>query len=167
MALLGSKKTFLTGLTDVNSSDKEGVGALRWEGNKCYKYVVVKHVGATVAGALGDAVVYNAVTGGMLSAVVIDDTDADPIPHGAGILQGTVAGVDGTEYFCWIQIKGPSVVLQTIAGSSPADGQSLQASGADKSVALHVDVDAGGDAITAIGSIIGVDEKTIFCDFPF
>lgn len=164
---LGAKKTFLTKLADVNSTDKEGVGVLRWEGNKCYKYVKHMHTGATVAGAIGDAVVYFAVTGGVDQRVVVDDTDADPVPHGAGILMGVIVGTDAVAEYCWIQIKGPAVVLQTIAGSSPADGQSLMASGSDKTVALHVDVDAGGDALVSIGSIIGVDEKTIHCDFPF
>lgn len=61
--MAGIKQTFVTKLTDVNSTAQEVLGTLRFEGNKVYKYVEIKNTTATVAGAAGDPVAYFAATG--------------------------------------------------------------------------------------------------------
>ncbi len=126
----GFKRVFLTPLTAVETTDKEGVGTLRFEGNKIYKWVKLLNTSATVAGAAGDAVAYNALTGHSLSEVVSDIDDAEAAPIGAGILTAAVAGVLATAYYIWIQIKGPVTVLQTIA-DTPVDGQEVSMSTTD------------------------------------
>lgn len=131
----GFKRVFLTPLDAVDTVDKEDVGTLRFEGNKVYKYVKLQNTTATVAVLAGDAVAYNAVTGHSLNAVVSDASDADTAPVGAGIIQGTVAGVLATAYYCWIQIKGPVVALQTIA-DTPLDGQEVSMSTTDKTLTV-------------------------------
>lgn len=131
----GLKRVFLTPLTAVDTVDKEGVGTLRFEGNKIYKYIKLQNTTATVAVAAGDGVAYNAETGHGLHAVVSDMSDADSAPFGAGLVQGTVAGVLATAYYCWIQIKGAATALQTIA-DTPVDGQEVSMSTTDKTLTV-------------------------------
>lgn len=162
----GIKRVFLTPLDTVDTKDLEGVGTLRFAGNKLYKYVSLTNTTATTSGAAGDAVLYKAVTGGISQAVVIDDDDADTVPNGAGILMATIAGVQNTTYYCWIQIKGPATLAQAIAGS-PDDGQPLQASGSDKTLTLAVDVDSGGDSIKVVAIACDESEKLVILDYPW
>jgi len=131
----GFKRVYLTPLDAVDTVDKEDVGTLRFEGNKVYKYVKLQNTTATVAVLAGDAVAYNAEVGHSVSQVVSDMTDADAAPVGAGIIQGTVAGVLATAYYCWIQIKGPVTALQTI-GDTPVDGQEVSMSTTDKTLTI-------------------------------
>lgn len=132
---LGQKRVFLTQLDSVSTTDKEGVGTLRREGNKTYKYVKLQNATATVAVAAGDAVAYLAATGHNTNTVVSDITDADAAPVGAGIVGATIAGVLATAYYVWIQIKGPVTVLQTIA-DTPVDGQEVSMSTTDKTLTI-------------------------------
>jgi len=131
----GFKRVYLTPLTAVDTADKEGVGTLRFEGNKVYKYVKLQNTTATVAVAAGDPVAYDAEVGHSVSQVVSDMSDADAAPFGAGIIQGTVAGVLAVAYYCWIQIKGSAVVLTTVA-DTPVDGQEISMSTTDKTLTI-------------------------------
>jgi hypothetical protein len=127
----GTKSVFITRLTDVDLTDKEGVGSIRQEGNKWYKYVKVLNETATVAGAAGSLVSYDAATGYTTNTVVIDQTDADATtPFGAGALLATVTGTAGTAYYCWMQVKG-NIVLDT-AVTSAAAGKQFIMSATDK-----------------------------------
>lgn len=114
----GIKAVFLTKLTDVDTRDLEGVGTIRIEGSKVYKYVKIAHDGDTVAGAKGDPVAYEAVDGYSNHHVVIDLADADNPAFCAGVLQGTVAGVDGTSYYGWIQVKGEATLLTSVTNAA-------------------------------------------------
>ena len=151
----GMKRVFITPLTAVETTDKEDVGTLRFEGNKIYKWVALANVTATVAVAAGDAVAYLAATGHNTNTVVSDNSDADAtIPVCAGIVGAVIAGVAGTTYYCWIQIAGPVTVLKAIAGT-PADGDQLCISATDKT--LRVQEFAGTDPnIQAVGAYCGV-----------
>lgn len=130
---LGMKKIFVTPLDAVETTDKEGVGVLRFEGNSVYKWVKLLNSTATVAGAAGDPVGYAAATGHSTHTVVIDLTDADAAPVCAGFLMGTVTGTAGTAYYCWIKIKGPVTVVAAIGGT-PADGNAVYLGTTDKTL---------------------------------
>lgn len=131
----GMKKVFVTKLTDVRSTDVEGVNTLRWEGAKLYKWVRLQNVTATVAGVAGDMVAFFKETGGEDGRVVTDNTDADAKPIPAGMLLGTVAGVLAVAEYCWIQVQGHATVNQTIL-DTPADGDELALSTTDKTLAV-------------------------------
>lgn len=163
----GAKKTFLTKLTDVSSSDLEGVGVLRWEGNKCYKWVKFLNTTATVAGASGDVVAYTAEDGYDDSEVCNDRDDADTKALGAGVLQATVTGTLAVAYYCWIQIKGMAT-LSTALGGSAGDGDTLMAGTTDKAVTKFTNDDTTetNDG-HPIGCAMDATAKTIICDFPF
>ncbi len=46
----GMKKIFVTKLTDVKTTDVEGVGTIRFEGNKVYKWITYSEEAAAVEG---------------------------------------------------------------------------------------------------------------------
>ena len=155
----GQQRIFTTKLTDVDTIKKEQLGVIRWEGNKCYKYVKIQNTTATVAGVAGDPVAYGAATGYTNNLVVIDLSDADAsfaLP--AGVLVGSVTGTAGTAYYGWIQIKGPATVVTAIAGT-PADGDLLELAATDKTVQKRTVVDNNifGYAIDASAKTVSLD----------
>ena len=165
----GFKRAFVTPLDVINLSDKEGVGTIRFEGNKVYKYVQLLNTTATVAVVAGDAVAYFAEVGHNTSRVVSDVSDADTVIVGAGIVGATIAGVLLTSYYVWIQIKGPATVAQTIAGT-PVDGDQLQMDGADKALTKQLFAGTTPD-IAAAGSYMGIatdaSAKLVALECPF
>ena len=157
----GHKVSFITGLTDTDTVDVEGVGTLRWEGNKCYKYVKFNNGAGDVASIAGDVAYYygvsgDAVTGGYEnSEVTMDRTDAY---LGAGVFQAIIA--DGS--FGWIQIRGAATWTQAL--SAGADGDALTHIGAGADGALDVSA-LVSDACVAIAT--DASAKKIVCHFPF
>lgn len=105
------KQAFVTALTDVSATDKEGVGTVRFEGGKWYKWV--KATGATV-GVAGQLVGYG---DDALTTVDVGQTAV-----GAGALVAAV--VSGTASFQWVQTRGPLTVA-AIQGTTPANGDAL------------------------------------------
>lgn len=126
----GIKQVFATKLTDIDTTDREGVGTVRIEGSKVYKYCLIKNTTATVAGAAGSLVGYFAGTGYGASRVVVDLSDADTIPVCAGALLATVTGTAGTSYYGWVQVQG-AITLDT-AVTSGAAGKTFFLSTTDK-----------------------------------
>ena len=57
----GIKKVFQTLLADTHTTDKEGVGTLRCEGNKVYKYVKYNNGADNIASIKGDVAYYYGV----------------------------------------------------------------------------------------------------------
>lgn len=156
----GVKKVFRTKLTDTSTVDLEGVNTLRWEGNKCYKWVKYNYGAGSVAAVAGNVVYSYALGGDGVSQgyengeVTMDLTDG---LIGMGILQAIIA--HGS--YGWIQVKGPATV--TTALTAGADGNSLTAIGTTDGT---LDVSAlVTDAVTAFATDISA--KMIVCDFPF
>lgn len=174
MAGTGLKASFITGLTDVDSTDREGVGALRLEGNSWYKYVKFLNDTATVALVQGDVVAYAALTGYGASVVVGDLTDADARPIAAGVAWGTVAGVADTGYFGWIKIKGPATIPTAIESSNDGtpvaagDGDPAQIGDADTTLRrVNTTHDADTERGVHCAVIIDASAKTVILDCPF
>lgn len=133
----GLKQTFVTKLTDVNSTAQEPVGTIRFEGAKVYKYMKVQNTTATVAAAIGGQILYFAATGHANSYGVVDADDADDIPIAAGVNAGTLVGTSGTAEYCWVQIQG-DVTLST-AVTSGDTGKMFGPSTTDLTFALKAD----------------------------
>lgn len=157
----GLKQTFVTKLTDVDSTAKEPLGTLRFENNKVYKYVQYDTGAGPVAAVAGQVAYYYAPGGdfaaeGYTNCKVTSDL-SDSAEVGAGVLQSAPA--DGE--YCWIQIKGPATL--TIALTAGADGDPLTPTGS---------TDGTLDVTTAATDVIGayaqdISDKTIICDFPW
>lgn len=129
MANEGARKTsFITAITDVASTDVEGVGAIRYIGLKKYKWVKM-NTGetATVASVVNGAVGYLA-TDTNLTTVCTDHTDCIA-GLGAGV---TLVAAITDDYYCWIQIGGPTTALAVdVTGTTPAVGDAVSLSTTD------------------------------------
>ncbi len=157
----GTKKVFITALTETSLEDLEGVGTIRWQGNKAYKWVKYIDGAGDLDIVLGDVLVYVAAKY-KLSEVTADLTDAAVQPIGAGLAVGTVT-VDLT--FMWMQIKGPALLSLDPAGAG-ADGD-VMAAGADTSGTDKVVIIDPADNLTRMGTITDDTAKEVVLDCPF
>jgi hypothetical protein len=152
---MGSRKIFITSLTTVSDTDVEGLGTVRQEGAKWYKWVVFTTGSGPVAAAAGNVVDYHGDDGYEDSQVVADKTDGGVIT--AGVLQA--APTDGQ--YCWIQTKGYATL--TTALTAGADGNALTSVGAGDNT---LDVSAlVTDAVTAFA--IDASAKLVLLNCPW
>lgn len=123
----GIKKIFATPLDTADDSDKEGVGVLRFEGGKVFKYVKYLSGTGNVTPAANDVCYWNDYDNG---EVTCDLSDTNEV--GAGVLQAALTDTQ----FGWIQIAGiASINTDVTAG---AVGDLLTAAGAgDKTLDLN------------------------------
>lgn len=98
----GRKTSFVTALTETSDIDREGIGALRQEGARWYKYIQYSEGTAAIAAVAGLCVGYVA---GSDTSVTPDVSDTSGI--GAGVLMSAPAN----NQYAWIQIKGLSGIL--------------------------------------------------------
>lgn len=158
-------------LTDVTTSATNDLGTIYVEKSsggtvKRYKYVMIKNVTATVAGAAGSMVAYSTVANGGYSSnwVTVDLTDADNLPFAAGALLATVTGTAGTAYYGWIQIGG-LVTLDT-AITSGADGAPIYLTATDKTAAKAIEADSTGVYKQVCGIAYDASEKIVVLTCP-
>lgn len=132
----GRKKVFLTKLTDVSSSDKDGVGTIRKEGDD--EYIFAKGVASTVAG----------------SCVTIDESYATALLTKSvaasyiGRIGFAKAALVASKYG-WYQIRGTSVPVSLAASCA-------------KDVALYSTSTAGvlDDASSSQTKVLGIRADT-------
>lgn len=157
----GIKRVFATGLTETSIIDLEGIGSIRIEGNKVYKWVKYNNGAGSVASVAGDVGYYyglsgDAVSGGYEnSEVTMDLTDAY---LGAGVFQAVIADAS----YGWVQIRGPATL--TTALLAGADGNALTHVGASTDGTLDVSA-LVTDKCVAIAT--DASAKKIICDFPW
>src|SRR3990167_5123208 len=120
------KASFITKLTDVDTSDKEGVGTLRYENGKLYKYVKYDDGTDNLDLVSGDVVGYLAASN---TSVTADVTDMDAQPVMAGVVGATITLTDS---YIWIQIAGPVTLSATVTGTTPDAGDIINMSATDK-----------------------------------
>lgn len=151
---------------DVTSNDSTPVHALgqfyRDDQGKGYRYVKLLNETATVTGAAGDAVGYLASPASTTEqfTVVTDLTDSATKPICAGLLTAAVAGATGTAEYIWVQCQGPATANQTLAGTTPADGDALYLSTTDLTLTLAT---AADDPICAYAIDASADLVNLVC----
>lgn len=153
------KKVFVTKLTDTSTTDLEGIGVLRFEGAKIYKWVSYNAGTGTVAAVAGNTVVYHgddAVVANSACDVTMDYTDGVIC---AGVLQAVIA--DGS--YGWIQIKG--IAILTTALTAGADGDQLTSVGAADGTLDVVVTGAINGNIAAYA--IDISAKEVLLDCPW
>jgi len=148
------KKVFQTKLTDTNTSDIEGIGVLRFEGSRIFKWVKYEAGTGSVAAVAGNCVVYHG------DDSVVLDTEADvtsDYTDGAGVVAGVLQAVIADESFGWIQIKG--VAILGLALDSGADGNELIVGTTDGALAVRALATShtAGVAIDATAKIVLLD----------
>jgi hypothetical protein len=155
----GKKSIFVTGLAEVSTTEKETLGDLRWEGNKCYKYVQYK---ATAIACIANSMVgYYSEDGYKNHQVTLDTSDQEAA--GTLLAAGVTQAVIPTNGYGWIQIKG----LATLAAAmvAGADGQPLSLVGATADLG---DVDLAAGALDhQCGWAGDISDKEMIVDCPF
>lgn len=155
----GLKQAFVTGLTETSLIDLEGIGTIRFENGKWYKWVKYDDGTDTLDIVAGDFLCYVALTGYTNSLVTADASDSDDTtPFGAGIAVGTVT-VDQT--YMWIQIKG-GAILSLDPSAAPGDSETV-VPGGNKLVAVAT----SSDVEHHIGTILDDSAKTVYLDCPW
>ena len=114
MSLNGIKTIFSTPLTSTSSTDDEGVGVLRQEGTKTYRWVKNSQGAALTVGA---SVVYSIASGEEFYESVKLPVTAD-LNTLAGVC---ISAIPDGEYG-WIQIEGYYASVSAQATSSQAAG---------------------------------------------
>lgn len=164
---MSDRQIFHSDLTDVDTSARDPLGAIRWDRGKKYKYVKIRNTTATVAAVAGDVVGYEAEDGVSNHTVVIDLSDADSPPVPAGVLQGTVAGVHSPQvsYYGWILLTGPFTANQALGGSA-GDGHPLYLNATDKTLDKAIEVDTAGVYKTVCAVANDASAKYCLANFP-
>lgn len=116
----GIKRIFATSLTEILTFDAEGVGTIRREGNKTYKFIKFNNGTVNTEGLAGHFVVYFTDVGYDNSEVTFDNSDGSV---GAGVLVAALQ--DGN--FGWIQIGGQVILLISLDGGADGDAATLVA----------------------------------------
>ena len=95
----GRKTSFATSLTEVATYDKEGIGTIRQEGTKWYKWIKYDAGTAAITAVAGLVVGYVAGTTNVSGCIVTPDV-SDTNNIAAGVLMAAPAD-DG---YGWVQI---------------------------------------------------------------
>jgi hypothetical protein len=98
--------SYVQGLTEASTTQKQALGTIRDEGDKGYKYV--KYSDAAIAAVAGTVVAYAATTGYATNTVTPDVSADNGV--GAGVMMSAAAA--GTDSYHWIQIWGLSGILE-------------------------------------------------------
>ena len=155
----GLSQSYVTGLTETSLTDLEGVGKVRYENKRWYKWVKYDDGAGNLDIVAGDFLMYLASTGYGLSTVVADTDDADATtPFGAGV---AVAAVTVTATFMWIQFKG-LVTLSLDPSGTPGDSNAL-VPGADKLMAIAT----SSDVEHICGHTVNDASKIVYLDCPW
>jgi len=155
------KQIFNQAIDEVSSTLKDKLGDWRFVDGKVYKYVKLQNATATVAGVSGDPVAYGATSGYDNNLVVLDMSDAESQPVGAGFLNATVVGTLATAYYVWITIKG-LVTVPTAVGSGVV-GSTVRLTSTDKTLGVTTGVlNAMGVELTATAA-----NNKVAADCPF
>lgn len=159
---MSKKSIFITRLTDVADTDLEGVGTIRRENQKQYKWVQYDTGAGPVAAVAGNVAYYYAPGGVSAGATTVVTSDlSDSAEVGAGVLQS--APTDGQ--YCWIQTRGPATL--TPALTAGADGDPLTPTGAGDGTLDAVDTTSAATSNVHKPAVaIDASAKIIMCMFP-
>lgn len=156
----GQPAIFKTQLTDTSTTDTEGVGTIRKDGNKTYLWVLQND--ATVTVTANSAAYY--VSGAMESFQVTADVSDSYGSSGAkavaaGVYQSALA--DGS--YGWIQVGGIATI--TTDAAAGAAGDAMTAVGAnDKGLDVSA---AATDAVCGILLDTSTGAQVYYLDCPF
>ncbi len=154
------KKIWATRLTDFSTTDKEGIGARRFEGAKEYKYVKYNQGVGTIAAVAGNMVAYKADVAYTDTLVEVSSDVSDSLRVPAGMLMSAIP--HGS--FGWIQTKGIATLNTALV--SGADGDELAMSTTtDGTLKQLVDTTAT-PSVPCAGFAIDASAKIVLLDCP-
>lgn len=121
----GFTQSIVQGLTEVSTTDKQGLGTIYNRGSEVFKYIEYDAGAAPIDGDAGNICYYDATLGHENSLVTCDISDADTVPICAGQIMADL--LDGE--FGWIRVRGLSDPL-AIDVAAGAAGQKMTGTGA-------------------------------------
>ncbi len=154
----GIKKVFITKLTDTSTLDLEGIGVLRFEGAKIYKWVKYNTGSGPVTAVANEMVVYHgddSIVVDSAAEVTMDITDGVIT---AGMLMAIIA--NGS--YGWIQIKGVAILNSALTAG--ADGDELTSIGAGDGT---LDVVVTGAITHRCALALDASAKIVLLDCPW
>lgn len=151
------KTSYITALTDYTATDVEGVGTLRIENGKKYKWVLFSTGTDTVASVVNGPVGYLATDLNLRTACT-DYGDCFALLL-AGI---TLAAGITTGYYCWIQIGGLSGNLVK-AITSTVTGKTVTLSADDQLALCAADTTQAGATIVDATGGAGAEQVYLHC----
>lgn len=155
------KKVFFSRLADTHPTDQEGIGVIRFEGSRVFKYVSYNEGTGAVAAVAGNMTVYHGDDAVVLDSAADVTSDYTDGLVGAGVLQAVIANGE----FGWIQIKG--VAILTTALTAGADGDALTANGAGDGTLTVDEAALGAIADHRCAVALDASAKIVLLDCPF
>lgn len=105
------KQLFVTkDITQVSTSDLEGVGTIRWKDKKCYRWVQNKHSAST---GVGSMMFHNYANLANFLEKVYDGSTAD-----LGAMAGVAVSVIAAESYGWIQVYGYNAAASVLKSNT-------------------------------------------------
>jgi len=115
-------------VTDTRDTDVEGVGTLRWDGDKCYRWVA--NATTDVSFTVGEVVCHDITNTSTMMQTIIKPATAD-LSMLAGVCVSNIASSTGTnpKRFGWIQVFGycATVSVINLTDATPAAGDYMKA----------------------------------------
>jgi len=138
MAEYGIKQTFPDKIIDSSTTQKNGLGVIRFDGAKEYRYVQIVDKGVTK----GDSVCPASTAEGIVTA---DRAGGSQL---AFQVRGVAIGAIGTNCYGWIQVKG-NCEIQCDGGVAAADG-----------LVPHATADGHAETVLAASNVEGTEYQT-------
>lgn len=154
----GIKKVFQTKLTATSASDLEGIGVIRFEGSRVFKYVSYNKGTSSVAAVADEVVVYHGDNSIVLDSAADVTMDISDGLITAGVLQAVIA--DGE--FGWIQTRGVAILNSSLTGG--VDGDQLTSVGASDGT---LDVVVTGAIAHIAGYALDASAKIVLLECPW
>ena len=161
------KKVFQTPLDATAVTDVEGIGVIRFEGARVFKWVKYNSGGDAIACVVGGMTYYHGDDGVVLDSAAevtsdLSSSGAAGAEIGAGVAQAIIA----TGEFGWIQIKGIAILAVTLSGG--VDGDPLTPTGANDKTLDAVDTTSAATANTHVcAHAIDASAKEVLLDCPW
>lgn len=163
----GLKKVFQTKLTETHAKDVEGIGVIRFEGARIYKWVKYNKGADSIAAVIGNVCYYHGDDSVVVdSAAEVTSDLSSSGSAGAEIAAGVLQAIIADGEFGWIQIKGVAVL--TTGLDAGVDGDPLTPTGASDGTLDAVDTASVTTANTMIaGYALDQSADIVLLDCPW
>tara|TARA_Y100000296_G_C5132490_1_gene236316 strand:+ start:517 stop:996 length:480 start_codon:yes stop_codon:yes gene_type:complete len=159
--MAGFKQSFVQALTETSTTEKDSLGDIRWEGNKCYKYVQYK--ATAIACVAGRMTGFYTMDGYKNNQVTLDTSDQ---PQAATLTgAGLTLSVIPTDGYGWVQIKGAATMSVAFVAGTDGDPVGLVGATADTGdLDLHITAVSNSHICGFIGD---ASDNELLVDCPF
>jgi len=159
-----AKQVFISPIDEAFLTERDTLGDIRWEGNRCYKYVKLRNEVNAVSADIGHKVIYKTDNGHNDNTVTMSE-NSEPGDIVAGVISAPADGVLLVEYYMWIQIKGPVLLSNTVISAS--DVGDTVTTGINDFIFTASSILDGDNYKQICGIVTNTAFTTILLDCPF